>query len=87
MNAMVDTPMLDKMLKVKEASQAIGQFLEWLQEQGYVLGKYIDGSDYDPCLAPTYEPIEKLLANYFDIDLNEAEKEKRLILESLKESS
>lgn len=83
---MVETPTLDKMLEVKEASHQIGQFLEWLQEEGYVLGKYIDGSDYDPYLVPTYEPIEKLLAKYFDIDLDATEKEKRLILEQLRSS-
>ena len=33
------TPTLDKMLTVKDRSQAIGEFLEWLGEQGIVLAR------------------------------------------------
>lgn len=74
------TPTLDKMLAIKEKSQVIGEFLEWLSCQNYTLAKW---NDVDK-LYPVRSSIEKLLAEYFNIDLKSAEEEKRKILETLK---
>lgn len=60
------TPELDKMLKVKEQSQAIGSFLEWYRRQKHRVRTL---------------PVEVLLASYFDIDLDKADEEKRQVLE------
>lgn len=46
------TPNLDKMLEVKTQSQTIGEFLEWLKEQRYLLGQYlyhVQDAQYDEC--------------------------------------
>lgn len=76
----VKTPELDKMLAVKQKSQVISGFIEWLEGQGIELGRYVT----DTRLAPLHMNIELLLAQYFDIDLDEAENEKRAILEQLR---
>lgn len=42
------TPMLDKMLEVKDESQAIGEFLEWLTSERKIhLGKYLGDEEYE----------------------------------------
>ena len=74
----MDTPTLDKMKEVHEESQAIGQFLEEMSEQGYCLCKHHNDSRY--IYQPIQESLETLLAQYFKIDLKEAEKERQAIL-------
>ncbi len=83
-------PEHEKMKEISDQSQAIGAFLEWLQgERGaslLVLDDCPSGSlaetwgdrrsDYRP--APH---TEKLLAEYFEIDLNKIENEKRAMLD------
>lgn len=76
-------PECDRMLAVKDESQRYGEFLEWLQHR-YTLCRPptgIKSSHYRPALIN----IEKILADYFDIDLEEAEREKRAILAHLRE--
>lgn len=68
----------DKMHAVQNESQVIGNFLEWLlQKQGMVLCSYCD----EIGLSPMVVNIEELLADYFEIDLNKVEQEKRAILD------
>jgi hypothetical protein len=116
------TPTLDQMQAVKVQSQAIGEFIEWLQsEKGWELAyrhKHTDdcfshGTEAVPipdygrsykigeyrkkyadekwlscgCGAGQFMPaaytIEKLLAEFFQIDLQKADNEKRALLEEL----
>lgn len=81
------TPELDKMLKAKSDSQRIGEFLEWLDEQEIVLAEW-SGSDCYECGDETLMCIsqnrERLLANYFCIDLDKAEIERLALLDDLK---
>lgn len=81
---MSEFPELDKMLEVQEQSQAIGEFLEWLQSQGIILARFDDESD---ALVGTHRSIERLLADYFEIDLDAAEREKSLMLERIRSGS
>ena len=101
------TPELDKMKAVKEKSQAIGEFLDWLmQEKKVQLGNphehgptcrgWDDGRDkYSPrgtdrceCVTGEFIPLhismEKLLAEFFDIDLVKVENERRAILDYIR---
>lgn len=72
------TPELDKMKGVKERSQSIGAFLDWLQsEREIVLAEYEYRGE---TLYPINLSIEKLLAEYFEIDLEKVEQERRAIL-------
>jgi len=103
------TPECDKMLAVKDDSQKIGEFLDWLQEKGYRICVWQEGitdatriasafaiasgkADPHPDIdgepergfVPINPDIEKLLAEYFNIDLGKVEQEKRAILENLR---
>lgn len=63
------TPECDKLHKVKDESQNIGEFLDWLIE-------------YHNVSLP--DSIVDLLAEYFNIDLEKVEEEKRTILDELR---
>jgi hypothetical protein len=69
------------MLAVKGESQIIGSFIEWLGENGMAICHVTD--DDDVPYTPEYGGIEKMLARYFDVDLNAAERERQAILDSL----
>ena len=90
---------LEKMEKVQEKSQAIGNFIEeFLKEKGIILATYHKHSkkrcEKDEwgwnCGWTTEQPIplnydiQKLLAEYFNINLDETEKEKQKILDDLR---
>ena len=66
----VYTPELDKMQAVHDQSQAIGEFLDWAVAKGRV---EVTGS------------VEKLLAEYFKINLDRCEQERQMILKNLRE--
>jgi len=72
------TPECDKLLAIREKSQAIGEFLEWFQGKYVIANYYPEGSDN---LQPDHIDIEKILAEFFWIDLNKTEDEKRAVLE------
>jgi len=67
-----------------QGSQIIGEFIEWLGEQGYTICEDT-GSEVDNYW-PTSKRTEQLLADFFGIDLNEVEAERRRLLENLRDS-
>lgn len=76
---MSNRPECDKLLAVKDQSQIIGEFLEWLiNKDDSRIAKF---SEIDKMYCPNYESTEKLLARYFKIDLKKLEKEKRALAE------
>lgn len=81
------TTEIDKMLSVQEESQIIGEFLDWLESQQIILGKYtqLEGMR-DEWLMPISTSFSQLLADFFGIDLNQVEKERRKILQALMEA-
>lgn len=95
----MNTPELDKMMAVKPQSQAIGEFLDWLGQQGIELAsrhhhteECYDDDNRTLCgcrdgqLLPYYGGgIESLLARYFEIDLRKVDDERRAILRELVE--
>ena len=70
---------VDKMLVVKEESQIIGEFIEWLNRKYVICVERPDR--IDNVWMPITKNIEQLLAEYYNIDLQRTEKEKRKILE------
>ena len=80
----IKTPELDKMLKVKEDSQKLGEFLDWLKGK-YELAQWHDSHGVDRLVAKNVG-TEKILAEYFEIDLVKCENERREILENIRES-
>lgn len=72
-------PQLAQMRAVQAQSQAIGEFIEWLGENGMVICTTEDGlrgGRYYPVGTPT----EALLARHFGVDLNAVERERRQVL-------
>ncbi len=83
---MTNYPEHEKMSTIVDKSQAIGDFLEWLN----------DTKKYRICERqhkgwaehyPIRESVEHLLAEYFKIDLNKLEQEKREMLEEIRKKS
>ena len=63
-----------KLDEVKEQSQVCGEFYEWLEKKHIIRPR-------------NSKPIERLLAEFFEIDLDKLEREKRDMLEDLRRTS
>lgn len=86
------------MLAVKDKSQAIGEFVEWLGQKGIRLMEEVE-LDEEITVGPLHRPrqetirrkhmipmrgsLERVLAEFFEIDLDKAEQEKRAMLAEL----
>jgi len=95
------TPELDKMMKIREQSQTVGEFVDWLRDEKNVTlceshqhSEFCENPDEDiECelekdeYIPYSFRIQELLAEYFDIDLDKVETERRKILESIQKSA
>lgn len=100
---------LEKLENVKEKSQAICEFLEWIfNSKNYHIARYLTKEEYESEdnigyvesnikpegwkryiikkdeLIMVHINIEKLLAEYFEIDLAKVEEERREILKNIK---
>jgi len=91
-------PECEKMARARPKSQAIGEFLDWLQnEKGIQFGKTPTDEQIeevedtfgeswpDIALWPETIRTEEILAEFFDIDLDKVEKEKREMLKKIRE--
>jgi hypothetical protein len=79
-------PQHEKLAKIKEKSQTIGEFLEWLQiRKKIVLCK--STGDFHTTEYELYTPAnintQTILSEFFEIDLNKLEKEKIQMLKDL----
>lgn len=63
---------IEKALAVKEKSQAIGEFLEWAQSEGYFLASWQHFGNPEPesydRLVTSRNTIHQWLAEFFEID-------------------
>lgn len=82
---MNDYPEHEKQHKIIEFSQKCGEFLDWLQEEKglflAIYGKKITNADQLYIADPS---IPRLLAEFFEIDPEKLEVEKREMLEELR---
>ncbi len=80
-------PEHEKLKKVKDEKNLIGDFLDWLRsDTDRVIAEYVDVGDFaDERLVPKSESISDILADYYDIDQEKLEQEKQQMLESLRE--
>lgn len=76
------SPQLARMQAVQAESQTIGQFLDWLSENGMAICKPQDGLRGERYF-PIAESTEQLLARHFEVDLNAVERERRALLADL----
>lgn len=81
MNKQPECPECEKLSQVADKSQEIGNFLEWLQETHVICYWDEDYGGY----SREYKSTEKWLAEYFDIDLDKVEEERRALLKWLQE--
>ena len=71
-----------KLQAISDKSQVCGEFLDWLQEQGYHLGRY--NEEGTRLYTHTVPMVTKLLAEFFEIDQAKIEDEKRAMLDEIR---
>lgn len=80
-------PEHEKLEVIKDESQAIGAFLDWLQnERQPTLQLCAVTNHADHPFQPTYFGIQELLAEYFDINLKKIEDEKNKMLKEIRKN-
>lgn len=78
-------PEHEKLQKIQDQSQMIGDFLSWLQEEkGLSLCSYQGEKHKIDLWCPTDANTSKLLADYFEIDEKKLEEEKQKMLQELR---
>ena len=89
----IEIPELEKIAEHGDESQKIRNFLAWLEgKKEFSIGTCIE-TECEYCgediygFNPRTESIEKLLAEYFEIDLNKAEAERQLLLKQLQKQN
>jgi len=81
---MIDTPECDKITANREESRILTDFYDWLGEHGLEICAY-DEKSYGGEWLPDSRRPEQLFADYFGIDMNKVEEERRAILELQRE--
>lgn len=76
----IKTPELDKILEIREQSQICGEFLEFLQKNYAMFDLKVPRKEPFYQGAGDYINTEKVLAEFFGIDLDIAEKERKMLL-------
>lgn len=78
-------PECEKLSGVAEQSNKLGDFLDWLKEDcGYRLCLF---DESEQMYYPDFAPIEKLLAKYFEIDLDKVDTERMELLKWIQEKN
>jgi hypothetical protein len=88
------TPELDRQAEIIHSGRSgtVQEFYDWLtQEKGYVLARYVspeeryaDDGIYGEQPVPVLVRPEDLMADFFGIDLNKIETERRALLDALR---
>jgi hypothetical protein len=88
-------PECEKLAAISDQSNQIGDFLNWLANQGLNICEWVNNEDDDtneympeillPAGYHTSTGANRLLAKYFEIDLDKVEQERRALLEWLQE--
>jgi hypothetical protein len=78
-------PNLEKMQAMQAKSQPIGEFIDWLGQNGMAICTS-DGGPRGDRFTPVMASTEELLARHFNVDLKAAEKERRAVLATLSQS-
>jgi len=78
-----ETPELEKMRAYAECSQNIGEFIDWLTDEKRVVFALWDddGDTGERILIPTCLSMNVLLAEFYNLDLDKIEEERRAILD------
>jgi len=80
-----ECPECDKMLKHKTESMTLTNFVDWLNENGYAICTLEETNGYPKEQWITIQRnYEQLFAEYFKIDLNKVEIERRALLAAIR---
>lgn len=71
-------PEHERLREVKRETQALHDFVEWLERRKHIHLRQLH-TDY-----PVMEKLRELIAEFYDIDLEELGREKDLMVESLR---
>lgn len=77
-------PEHEKLSAISDKSQTCGEFIDWLIEHDYHLCQPDTTGRY---FWPTHTPLTKLLAEFFEIDLDKIEAEKRQMIEEMRKAN
>lgn len=77
---------LEKVKKIHKESQAVGEFLDWLNTKYYICREATE-NDEGQHFMPLSKSTEQLLAEYYKIDLEKLEKEKMQVLENFRKQN
>ncbi len=81
-----ECPECEKLLKVSEESNKIGSFIDWLiNKKGVTFARFDDDSEEYIPHPLDYLSINQLLGVYFEVDLDKVEKERRALLDWVRE--
>lgn len=80
-----ETPELDKQSEIIKSGKAgvVQNFIDWLEENNYTLCVEHSGMS-DDVFTPAYITPEQLMADFFGIDRNQIESERRYLLERIR---
>jgi len=89
----IEYPECEKLLKVSERSQIIGEFLEWLNEKNLTICEIQEDFPCEECgeeslqYVQNYKSIEDRIADFFGIDMNKVEKERQQMLDDIRKEN
>jgi hypothetical protein len=83
MSKQPECPECEKLAKISEESNKIGDFLEELNRKYYIC----EFDESDEVYYPVRKSINDYLAEYYDIDLDKVEDERRALLKWLQEQN
>lgn len=78
LNQMVDTPEHDKLRRLSRQTQLIGNFIDWLGDQGLIMCEPQGRHN-----VPIRKSRDEMIAEFFGVDLARFHAEKDAILESM----
>ena len=85
----MEYPEHEKLTEVKDKSQLLGEFLEWALSKNYAFCKRVTVEEGTPWERTEYQPysgsVDKILAEFYEIDLLKLESEKRQMLVKIEE--
>jgi len=81
-------PESEKWGEVKPEADTLTEFLDWLSGKGIMLGKHVLPEGYrNQVFAPLATNVQDLIYEYFEVDYNLLETERRQMLEAFRASA
>lgn len=83
----IATPELDHQKRITDSGEAdtVENFYNWLRDQGLHLCRLEDVGRMEPRYMPDNRTPERLIADFFGLNLNKIEAERRAVLQAIGE--